>query len=544
MKRWAPYLVGATALAVLGAAVANPAVAQTFSLDLGSSGSTTGRIVQLVALLTVLSLAPSILVMVTSFTRIVVVLSFLRSAMGVQQTPPNAVLVSLALFLTAFVMGPTLERSYTEGIVPLMEETIGEEEALSRTMGPIRDFMLQNVREQDLRLFMELANTPEIASPAETPLRSLIPAFMISELRRAFEIGFLLPAAIPPPAEEPISTALHLDDIRIELGYGLLAMVNSPNGALLTDQIKGLRRQLANEMGFVMPAVRIQDNMQLPANSYAIRIKEIEAGQGEVRPNSLLVMDPRGDKIELSGEETIEPTFGLPAMWVPEGSREEANFRGYTVVDPATVVTTHLTEIIKDNVAELLSYTETQKLLDELDHEQGKLVDDLIPTQISVGGVQRVLKNLLQERISIRDLPTILEGISEATGFTQSPALITEHVRARLSRQICHSAVNDAGYVPLVTLSPEWEQSFAESLIGQGDDIQLSMPPSRLQEFIGSVRETFDRFAMMGEMPALLTSPALRPYVRSIVERFRPTTMVLSQNEIHPKVKIKTLGTI
>jgi flagellar biosynthesis protein FlhA len=150
----------------------------------------------------------------------------------------------------------------------------------------------------------------------------------------------------------------------------------------------------------------------------------------------------------------------------------------------------------------------------------------------------------LQERISIRDLPNILEGNSEAYSFTQNPAILTEHVRARLARQISHTATNEAGYVPLVTLSPDWEQSFAESLIGQGEEVQLSLPPSRLQEFIGEVRETFDRFAMMGETPALLTSPALRPSVRSIVERFRPITMVLSQNEIHPKVKIKTLGTI
>ena len=293
-----------------------------------------------------------------------------------------------------------------------------------------------------------------------------------------------------------------------------------------------------------MPAVRIQDNMQLPANSYAIRIKEIEAGEGEVRPNNLLVMDPRGDKIELPGEETIEPTFGLPAMWIAENAREEASFRGYTVVDPPTVITTHLTEIIKDNIAELLSYAETQKLLDELNQDHAKLVEDLIPNQISVGGVQRVLKSLLQERISIRDLPTILEGISEATGYTQNSVMITEHVRARLARQISYAAINEAGYVPLVTLSPDWEQAFSESLIGQGDEVQLSLPPSRLQEFISAIRETFDRFAMMGEVPALLTSPALRPYVRSIVERFRPATTVLSQNEIHPKVKIKTLGTI
>ncbi len=343
-------------------------------------------------------------------------------------------------------------------------------------------------------------------------------------------------------AEEPISNSLRLDDVRVELGYGLLSLVNAAEGPLLTDQIKGLRRQLANEMGFVLPAVRIQDNMQLMANSYVIRIKEIESGSGELRTGMLLVMDPKGDPIDLVGETTVEPTFGLPAMWVAEAVREEASFRGLTVVDPPTVITTHLTEIVKDNMADMLSYAETQKLLDELDPEHQKLVSDMIPSQIAVSAVQRVLKNLLQERVSIRDLPAILEGISEACGFSQNPQVITEHVRARLSRQICHAATGDAGYVPLVTLSPEWEHAFTESLTGQGEELQLAMPPSRLQEFIAGVRETFDRLALMGESPALLTSAALRPYVRSIVERVRPATVILSQNEIHPKVKIKTLG--
>ena len=350
--------------------------------------------------------------------------------------------------------------------------------------------------------------------------------------------------ALPAP-EEPIQSALQLDEIRAELGYGLLSLVNSPEGgALLTDQIKGLRRQLAQEMGFVMPAVRIQDNMQLPPNKYVIRIKEVDAGHGEIQPNMLLVMDPRGEAITIPGEETIEPTFGLPAVWVQENHREEASFSGYTVVEPATVITTHLTEIIKDNVAELLSHSETQKLLDDLDQEHQKMIGDMIPTHISVGGVQRVLKNLLQERISIRDLPTILEGISEACGYTQHPASITEHVRARLARQICASVMGNGDYVPLISMSAEWEQIFAESLNGQGEEAQLAIPPSKLQEFMGLVRETFDRVAMTGESPALLTSPMLRPYVRSIIERFRPATPVLSQNEIHPKVKIKTLGQI
>jgi len=191
-SRGAMSFLGAAAAVALSVA-ASPAVAQSLSLDLGGGeASATGRIVQIIALLTILSLAPSILVMVTAFTRIVVVLSFLRNAMGVQQTPPNAVLISLALFLTAFVMAPTLEKSYRDGIAPLMENQINEEEAFKRSVQPVHKFMMTHVREQDLRLFLDMAKTPPVATPEETPLRSLIPAFMISELRRAFEIGFLL----------------------------------------------------------------------------------------------------------------------------------------------------------------------------------------------------------------------------------------------------------------------------------------------------------------------------------------------------------------
>jgi flagellar biosynthesis protein FlhA len=200
--------------------------------------------------------------------------------------------------------------------------------------------------------------------------------------------------------------------------------------------------------------------------------------------------------------------------------------------------------MVKDNMAELLSYSETQKLLSDLDAEHQKLVEDLIPAQITHGAVQRVLQNLLRERVSIRDLPTILEGIADAVAHTQNITYITEMVRAQLARQICSANANPNGIIPLVTLSPEWEQAFAESLVGAGDDKQLSMPPSKLQDFINQVREAFERYAMLGELPVLLTSPAIRPYVRSIVERFRPATAVMSQNEIHPKARLKTLGQI
>lgn len=359
---------------------------------------------------------------------------------------------------------------------------------------------------------------------------------------KAKELEALAPGATPVPVEEPISQSLQIDQVRLELGYGLLPMINGQGGTRLTDQIKSLRRQLAQDMGFVLPSVRIQDNLQLPANCYVVRVKEIEAGRGDLRPNMILVMDPKGEKIQLPGEETVEPTFGLPAMWCEESNREEALFRGYTVVDSPTVITTHITEVIKDNMSELLSYAETQKLLDELEDDQQKLVTDIIPTQISVGALQRVLQNLLAERISIRDLPTILEGVSEACGYTRQVGAITEHVRARLARQISNDQMNVQGFIPMVTLSPQWEQAFAESVVGDGEEKQLSMAPSKLQDFIAAVRQTFERHAMMGESPILLTSPAIRPFVRSIVERFRPSTVVLSQNEIHPKAKIKTLG--
>ena len=345
-----------------------------------------------------------------------------------------------------------------------------------------------------------------------------------------------------PVAEEKISDSLQIDSLRLELGYGLLPLINYQKGHRLTEQIKALRKQVARELGFVMPPVRIQDNMQLPANCYVIKVKEVETARGEIRPDMLLVMDPAGNHITLPGEETVEPTFGLPAMWVTENYREEALFRNYTVVDPPTVVTTHLTEMVKDNMADLLSYTETQKLLDDLGKEEQKLISETIPSQISVSGVQRILQNLLGEMISIRDLPTIMEAVSESSRLSQNVAAITEHVRMRLARQISHQTTNEEGYIPILAMSPTWEQSFVEALHGDGEDRTLTMPPSRIQEFITTTRAKFDELALQGDTPILLTSPSIRPYVRSIVERFRPQTMVLSQNEIHPRARIKTVG--
>jgi flagellar biosynthesis protein FlhA len=351
-------------------------------------------------------------------------------------------------------------------------------------------------------------------------------------------------AAATEQAEEPIANTLAIDEIKIELGYGLLGLINDLEGRRLTDQIKALRRTLAADYGFVMPSVRILDNMRLPSQGYCIRIKELEAGAGEVRLGQLMAMDPRGGQVELPGEHVREPAFGLPATWVDDGLREEATFRGYTLVDPATVLTTHLTEILKESMPDLLSYAEVQKLLKDLPQEQKKLVEDLVPGVVTQATVQRVLQALLRERVSIRDLAAILEGIGEAAPHTSSVTSLVEQVRARLARQLSFAHRGDDGALPIITLTPEWENAFAEALVGSGDDKQLALAPSRLQEFIRAVRETFERAALAGDTPVLLTSPGIRPYVRSIVERFRGQTPVMSQNEVHPRARLRTVGTV
>src|SRR5487761_2729892 len=352
-------------------------------------------------------------------------------------------------------------------------------------------------------------------------------------------------AAAAEAAEEPISAALKIDDLKIELGYALLPLVNGPDGTdRLTEQIKALRRSLAMEMGFVMPSVRILDNVQLEANTYVIKIKEVDAGTGKIWPNQFMVMDPGGAQVSVPGIHTTEPTFGLPATWVDASLKEEASLRGYTVVDAATVLSTHLTELLKNNVSDLLSYGEVQKLLKDLPKEQGELIKDIVPAQVTISGIQRVLQLLLAERISIRDLSTILEGIADAVAFSRNPATIVEHVRARLARQICAQNTSANGYLPLIALSAKWEQAFAESLIGQGEERSLAMQPSRLSEFMTVVRERFEQAAREGEAPVLVTSAAIRPFVRSLVERFRSQTIVLSQAEIHPRARLKTVGSV
>jgi len=349
-----------------------------------------------------------------------------------------------------------------------------------------------------------------------------------------------------PLGEAPITDSLKIDELKLELGYGLLSLVKEDDTGTdrLTEQIKALRRQLATELGFIMPPVRILDNMQLEPNDYKVKIKEVEAGHGQIWAHQLMVMDPMGKEINLPGIHTTEPTFGLPATWIEPAMRDEAEMRGYSIIDPSTVISTHLTEVLKANVADLLSYANVQSLLTGLPKDQQKLVEDIVPSQISVSGIQRVLQTLLMERISIRDLPTILEGIAEIAGPGRTAQSIAEHVRSRLARQLCAANLGPDGNLPLVTLGAQWERDFAEAMVGEGNDRHLAMAPSRLQQFIVGVQHAFENAAQMGEIPVLITSPGIRPHVRAIIERFRPQTVVMSQNEVHPRVRLKTIGSV
>ena len=369
-------------------------------------------------------------------------------------------------------------------------------------------------------------------------------AWRLREANKAAAAKAAAPAPATAAAEETPAQSLAMDDVRIELGFSLLPLINDVQGRRLTDQIKALRKTLAQEFGFVMPSVRILDNVQLAPDRYTIRVREMDAGEGKLKMGALLAMDPSGAGVALIGEAVKEPAFGLDAMWIDERAREDASFRGYTVVDPATVLATHLTEVIKEHMNELLTFAEVKKLIKDLPKETQSLLDDVAPAHISWSGVQRILQNLLKERISIRDLSSIVEAIAEAAPGVHDLVMITEHVRGRLARQICYGHRNGDGSLPIVTLSPIWEQAFAEALIGEGQNRQLALAPSKLHDFVADVRNAFEKAAQLGETPVLLTSPGIRPFVRSLIERFRPSTAVLSQAEVHTKVRLKAMGIV
>ena len=338
------------------------------------------------------------------------------------------------------------------------------------------------------------------------------------------------------------SNPMHLDELRLVLGEGLVALANRPD-AVLPSKIKSLRKHFAEEFGFPMPSVRIKDDVSLPINSYSFQIHGVDVAKGDIRANQMMVINPEGAPLQLPGEATREPTFGLDALWVDSKVADQAEAQGYTVVDPESVITTHLTEVVKENMSELLTYGSAKEAIEGLDRNYQKLVNDLpVPSPAIL--VQQVLQELLLERVSIRNLPLIVEAMAEATRQTSKPALVLENVRRRLSSQICQGLSDGQGFVPVITLSPSWEAEFIDAVKMVGDDRTFVMSPKRVQEFVLQARQQIQRFASEDSWPALMVNPEARSYVRSMLERVSPMTPVISNAEIHRKVSLRTVATI
>jgi flagellar biosynthesis protein FlhA len=345
------------------------------------------------------------------------------------------------------------------------------------------------------------------------------------------------------PKEEPIGELMRVDDIRIELGMGLVPLASGPTGGL-TEKIRKLRRSIALDYGFLLPAVRIKDNIELPSGDYSIQIHGVEVAHETMMPNKLLAFSPDGGEIGIPGQDTKEPSFQIPARWIELSQRQQAVAQGLTVVDSETVLTTHLSEVAKANMHQLMSYAATQKLLTGLGQEHQKLVQDLIPGLVPLSTVQKILAGLLAERVSIRHLALVLEAIHEAAGLTRNIRMMTEHVRARLAMQICKSLTGADGFIAVMPLSPQWENEINESIITDGDQRAFILPPSRTQDFVQAVRTKLAAASARGVWPAVLTSAEARPFVRALIERINPTIAILSHAEIHATSRLRTIEQI
>ena len=349
---------------------------------------------------------------------------------------------------------------------------------------------------------------------------------------------------VEPEVEEPadpLAEAMRLDDIRLSMGNGLVPLITSVDAAL-PGKVKSLRTLFTQEYGFIMPPVRIKDAADLPMHTYAISLHGVETARGEVRPGLMMVILPSAD-YEFPGERLREPTFGLDAVWVNEQQAAEAELQGLNVVDPESVIVTHITEVIKEHMPDLLTYGATQELVEGQTKEYKNLLSE-VPNKTPGVLLQHVLQALLAERVSIRNLPRIIEAVAEAAVTTQNVQAVVEHVRMRLSQQICRSLADDQGYISVITLSDDWTREMSSSVSVQNGEENFIMSPQRVQEFVLAARREIQTFSASDEWPALLVAPAVRPYVRSVLERVSPTTPVLSHNQVHRKALLRTVATV
>ncbi len=342
---------------------------------------------------------------------------------------------------------------------------------------------------------------------------------------------------------ENIVSLLQVDPMELEIGYSLIPLVDTGQGGDLLDRIVMIRRQCALELGLVVPTIRIRDNIQIKPNAYIIKLKGIEIARGELMLDHYLAMNSGTVFEEVPGIETTEPAFGLPALWISENEREQAELNGYTVVDAVSVLATHLTEIIKQHADEILGRQETQNLLDNLRKTNGALVDEVVPNLLSVGEVQKVLANLLHERISIRDMSTILEVLADYATATKDTDILTEYVRHAMARHITQQNVQN-GVLPCITLDPAIENKIAGGVQRTDHGSYVSLDPDSMQKLLLALQEELKKLTDQGYQPIVLTSPTVRPYFRNLVERSIAGLIVLSHAEIEQNVEIQILGVV
>ena len=342
---------------------------------------------------------------------------------------------------------------------------------------------------------------------------------------------------------ENVINLLNVDPIEFEFGYGLIPLVDAAQGGDLLDRVVMIRRQLALELGVVIPVVRIRDNIQLQPNEYRIKIKGNEMARGELLLDHYLAMSP-GDDDSVEGIDTVEPSFGLPAKWITESVKEEAEILGYTVVDPPSVVSTHMTEIIRNNAHELLGRQETKQLIDHIRETYPILVDELTPTPLTVGEIQKILSNLLREHVSIRNLPIIFETLADYSKMTSDADVLTEYARQSLAKQITTQYAGNSNVLKVLTVSGKVEKLVADSIQQTEHGNYLSIDPNDSQAILESMAKEIERASMMEQSPIILCSPAVRMYVRQMSERYFPHVPILSYNELESSIEVQSVGVV
>jgi flagellar biosynthesis protein FlhA len=346
-----------------------------------------------------------------------------------------------------------------------------------------------------------------------------------------------------PAAPEKIESLLRVDVLAVEVGYALIRLVDSNQGGDFLSRVRAIRRQIATELGVIVPPIHITDNLQLNPKEYSILLKGVQIAGGEVNVDGLLAINSGAAREALPGVPTADPTFGLPAVWVKPAEKERAQLAGYTVVDPTTVIATHLSEVIKSHTYELLGRQETKGLLDHLAETHPKLVEETVPKILSLGDVQKVLQNLLRERLSIRDLGTILETLADLGTMTKDADLLSEYVRQALARSICKTVQNDKNEIVVFTLSPDLEHDLAKGLTHTDKGSFLILEPQRMEEILKKIQSALQG-TMARSRAILMTSANIRLHLKRLTERILPNLVVLSHNEIPPNVKVTSMGMI